>query len=246
MQGEWSAQYRFDHQTVVDLATRAPPRPPRPLTCSRQTPVGRIRQADQVRMESTVDERGDSGKLGMGFGWAGWARMGSDGWFEVPGASDVHDVIDGFVRCWLGLWNQGFLSGSAREAGSKDEEKGAPTNSYLVFGFVSHWPPLVEPRSAPGIEQCSAHEMRSMLHGSMAVRLSEGLGRNKQFGETCEHVKPGTESLALVVIAPANSVLGDAALRQAGAKLRPIHHDPIPSTTNSPSCRMHHEQQEVH
>ncbi len=63
-------------------------------------------------MDCTVDERGDGGKLG-------WARMGSDGWFEVPGASDVLDVIDGLsVVGWN--FEPGLLVGmkGARERGT--------------------------------------------------------------------------------------------------------------------------------
>ena len=122
-----------------------------------------------------------------GFGWAGWARMGSDGWFEVPGASDVHDVIDGLFAAG---WDFGTRA-SCRVRHVKldqrmEKRKGRqPTHtSYLGLLVIGH--PLWSPAVPRCIAQCSAHEMRSMLHGSMAVRLSEGLGRNKQFGETCQ------------------------------------------------------------
>lgn len=178
--------------TVVDLATRAP------LTCSRclrQPPVGCTRQADQVRMECTVDKRGDGGKLGMGLDDSacsdGLGRVRMAG-LLVQGAWSLgircHDVIDGlFVvgRDLLGTRASCRVRHVKLDQRMEKRKGRQPTHtSYLGLLVIGH--PLWSPAVPRCIAQCSAHEMRSMLHGSMAVRLSEGLGRNKQFGETCQ------------------------------------------------------------
>ena len=110
--GEWGAQYRCDHQTVVGLATRTPLTTYFHVTCSRQKPAGctrRTRQADQVRMECTVDERGDGGKLRMGLD-------GSDGLggVRMAGARCLGRPMStmSLTGCSLlvGTLNLGFLS----------------------------------------------------------------------------------------------------------------------------------------